>query len=47
MTDYIELKLDEEVYNRVKKAYESYNGINLSFDEFVNYLIQVGLDNDE
>jgi len=44
--DYVEMEIDKKLYSKLKEKYESFENMNLSFDEYLNYLIQVGLDND-
>ena len=44
--DYVEMEIDKELYSKLKEKYEFFDNISLSFDEYLNYLIQVGLDND-
>ena len=45
--DFVEMEIDDELYIRLKQKYQSYDKIGMSFDEWVNYIIQVGLDNDD
>ena len=44
--DYVEMEIDKELYSKLKEKYKSFDNISLSFDEYLNYLIHVGLDND-
>lgn len=45
--DFVEMEIDTELYVMLKQKYQSYDNIGMSFDEWVNYLIQIGLDNDD
>ena len=43
---YVDMEIDKELYFKLKEKYESFENISLSFDEYLNCLIRVGLDND-
>lgn len=46
MTEYVDVEISDELYNRLRKMYESCI-TDLSFDEFVNELIRIGLEYDK
>ena len=43
MTEYIEMEIDERLYNRLRHYWQKDNR-EMSFDEFVNYLLKIGLE---
>lgn len=45
MTKYIEMEIDERLYNRLR-SYWKKDKREMSFDEFVNYLLKLGLEYD-
>lgn len=45
MTEYTEIEIDERLYNLLRDYWEKDNR-KMSFDEFVNYLLKIGLEYD-
>lgn len=45
MSKYVEMQINKQLYNRLQKLYEK-DDRNMTFDEFVNYLLKLGLEND-
>ena len=45
MTEYVKMEIDEQLYNRLRDYWRKDNR-KMSFDEFVNYLLKLGLEYD-
>ena len=45
MNKYVEMQINEQLYNQLQNLYEKDNR-NMTFDEFVNYLLKLGMEYD-